>query len=80
MAIEIVPNHVIISVKADGYECTVRGADIRQNGVTYLDQVRRITLATPDGTIKHHETKGHNCESKALSWITLQTEGSITDL
>lgn len=79
MAIEIVPNHVIISVKADGYECTVRGGDIRQNGVTYPDQVRRITLAKPDGTVQHHETKGHDCESKAISWIASQTEGSITN-
>jgi len=46
--------------------------------VTYRDQVRRLTLTSPDGTELIHETKGASCDIKAFKWLEEATNGHIS--
>ena len=78
MKLEITISPIITTVKTDGYACRIEKGDIRQNGVTYKDQVRRLTLTLPDGTEMIHETKGFSCDVKARSWLSEVTNGAIT--
>jgi len=76
--IEIIISPIITKVKSSGYSCKIEKGDIRQNGVTYRDQVRRLTLTSPDGTELIHETKGASCDIKAFKWLEEATNGHIS--
>lgn len=78
MNIEIIVSPIVTKIKAGGYACKIEKGDIRQNGVTYKDQVRRLTLSMPDGTETVHETKGSYCDVKAREWLSEATNGIIT--
>jgi len=76
--LEIELSSFATKIEASGYVCRIEKGDIRQNGVRYKDQVRRLTLTLPDGTEMVHETKGSSCEIKARSWLSEATNGAIT--
>ena len=77
MTLEIRITPIVTIVKSDGYHCKVERGDILQGGVMYKDQVRRLTLTKPDGTVVVHETKGANCDVHGRKWLSEQTSGSI---
>jgi len=75
--LQIIVSPIITKVKGGGYSCKIEKGDIRQNGITYKDQVRRLTLDLPDGTRLVHETKGFGCDDKARKWLSEVTGGTI---
>jgi len=77
--VEVVNSRFTVLVKSDGYSCKIERGDIRQNGVTYKDQVRRLTVTMPDGSEIRHETMGSYCDVKARAWLSETTNGAITE-
>lgn len=78
MKLEISISPLVTRVKSGDYSCKIEKGDIRQGGITYKDQVRRLTLTLPDGSQLIHETKGSSCDVKARNWLAEKTNGSIT--
>jgi RecB family endonuclease NucS len=77
VALEIRITPIVTVVKGNGYQCKIERGDILQNGVLYKDQVRRLTLTKPDGSVVVHETKGSSCDVHGRKWLSDETNGSI---
>lgn len=79
MDLEILMSPIVSVKKSGGFSCRVEKGDIKQSGIVYRDQARKITLTKPDGAELTHQTLGASCDAKARKWLSEQTDGAILD-